>query len=709
MIAFARALRTLLLVAALATAPVAVAQDITNVDIHQTFNFATLNDANLAANDNGNIGTWTVDDVESDLSMSTSAEMSYTGLINGNSDSGGSHGLAMTTPAATFNDTVVKLEFTVEQETCVYGWLYQFPAGFVGSDEEHDLLYVQNNFGTQQLYVKHTDHDGGGSPSDLFLYTGEAGYSSPIDISGLSGTPLWITALHQTGGAGSPHRLRVYNPVTGAQIGSEQTRTSHASEPSHTVNLGSAVGPLQGHTGSVYFDDFVIDCSSPQWPMLPPIATGTTEQEGFRWGIDDDTESAHTFEANQDTNITIADDQSRLLRVLVDGTDDPSSVAYTLYAQKNGSGGYSAVNVGASTKTTPVIEAADATESGNNTASSSWSTVAFPNASTGDLLIPCLSWDDSTSTTGVTPPSGPNGETFTQINATPATDSGTETRSKCWYTVATGSWSAGNRTFTPSASESWTGAVIRVPAGEFDASTPIGAAATNGAAGTAESNIQHAGSFSAGASDGGGKLAVWTSADADAQTVASGFTQVANTDRGDVSGGLFTRDTVVSNSESFSATTVSTIASDSWSTVAFVVRAPTVNNEVYVTASANITAGGEATTARLTAPGAKTSSDFTTGRRWDDENGSDSIDIAEDFYTELEWSVFIASSAADNDFYDFRVYAGAAPLDTYTVTPRWTVDEGGGSSPVRAIIQQLMGREPANDSEYDRRLVANAR
>lgn len=418
----------------------------------------------------------------------------------------------------------------------------------------------------------------------------------------------------------------------------------------------------------------------------PTIVAATREQEGFRWGVDDGNEASHTFEAAQDTNITIADTQSRLLRVLVDTDLDTASVAYTLRFQKNGAGGYTAVPVGASSATTPVIETGDATQSGNNTASGSWA-VNHPAASAGDLLIFCISWDDSTATTDVAEPAGPNSEVLTEVNATPATDSGTTVRCKVWYTIATGAWGASTRTFTPTASEQWTAAVIKVPAGEFDAVTPIGASDTEGVTGTG-ANVQH-GAFSAGGSDGSGKLCVWTATDTNPQTVAGGFTQIANTDRGAVAGGFFTRDTVVSNSESFSATTVSTQTAAGWSTVAFVVRAPVVNNEVYIATSGNIAGGGEATTARLTAPAGKTTSDFTTGRRWDDENGTDSIDIAADFYTELEWLVALSATPAASDYFEFRVYAGSSAFDTYTVTPRWTIP--GGASTLAAGTWAMMG------------------
>lgn len=98
-------------------------------------------------------------------------------------------------------------------------------------------------------------------------------------------------------------------------------------------------------------------------------------------------------------------------------------------------------------------------------------------------------------------------------------------------------------------------------------------------------------------------------------------------------------------------------------------------NEVYIATSSNIASGGEATTARLTVPSGKSSA-FTTGRRWDDENGTDSIDPAADYYTELEWSLATRAGLTGGDYYDFRVYAGSSALDTYSQTARWTVAAG---------------------------------
>ena len=86
---------------------------------------------------------------------------------------------------------------------------------------------------------------------------------------------------------------------------------------------------------------------------------------------------------------------------------------------------------------TPVIEAADCTVSGSNTAQATWA-VSHPNASAGDLLTFNIAWDDSTETTDVTEPAGPNSEVLSEVNATPAASFGTEVRCKAWYTIATG-------------------------------------------------------------------------------------------------------------------------------------------------------------------------------------------------------------------------------------------------------------------------------
>lgn len=111
-------------------------------------------------------------------------------------------------------------------------------------------------------------------------------------------------------------------------------------------------------------------------------------------------------------------------------------------------------------------------------------------------------------------------------------------------------------------------------------------------------------------------------------------------------------------------------------------------------ASGNITASGEATTAQLTAPSGKTSgADFQTGRMWDDENGADTLDLASGKYTELEWCIKAANTVIASTVYEFRlVSVYETPLETYSVTPQWTIGGGTQSQAPRSLHQYRLRR-----------------
>lgn len=95
--------------------------------------------------------------------------------------------------------------------------------------------------------------------------------------------------------------------------------------------------------------------------------------------------------------------------------------------------------------------------------------------------------------------------------------------------------------------------------------------------------------------------------------------------------------------------------------------------EIALSASANITASGENTTAQLTAPAGKATSDFDAGRIQDDENPADTVDITADDYTEMEWSIKTDVDAIVGADYEFRTTVSGVVLDTYTVTPVLTI------------------------------------
>lgn len=213
----------------------------------------------------------------------------------------------------------------------------------------------------------------------------------------------------------------------------------------------------------------------------------------------------------------------------------------------------------------PLIEAGDCTNSGNNTASGSWA-ISRPAQSTGDLIICCLVSDANV--THGTLPAGPNGETATVLQGSYG---GTQQRISVWRWIASASAIAGTVTVTPSASEQWTATVVRVPAGEFNAGTPIGASAPNNQTTTTSTSVPTA-AFSAGAPDGGGRLCAWLGVNADPITgTPGGWTNAASVDRGAVSGTFATRNVDVDFSESIGSYSW-TIAGDTSSTLAFIVR-----------------------------------------------------------------------------------------------------------------------------------------
>lgn len=329
------------------------------------------------------------------------------------------------------------------------------------------------------------------------------------------------------------------------------------------------------------------------------------------------------------------------------------------------------------TITAPVIEAADCTVSGNNTAEATWA-VSTPAAVSGDLLIFYIAWDDSTATTDVTEPAGKQSETLSEINATPVTDSSTETRAKAWYCICTGTWTAGTITFTPSATESWSATVIKVPAGEFDGSTPIGASNTRAASGTADTAALSP-AFTAGASDGDGRLVWCAGVDADPLTgTITGWTVRQTQDLGAVTHGVATRDSAVTDSESIAGGDTWTIASDSWTSIAFIVRPPTATpfenaRQAFINGfdSAQSESGGW--DAKVKAAAAVT-------------------EVVRTSDTVVTWTV---AARADYNITAQETITGTIPASILTgnaainATPTFTIDTSG--SPPATVIKDIIG------------------
>lgn len=408
------------------------------------------------------------------------------------------------------------------------------------------------------------------------------------------------------------------------------------------------------------------------------------DQEGARFGVDDASESAHTWKAAQDTGVTHPLATNLLLRALIDAAGDPASAAYSLRAQKNGSGGYVDVPVGA----TVVVPATYFGGASGGTNPTTGTTVTIP-ASLPTTCILCLHFTSRDHTSGTGQPTvtdNNSGAAWTQK------DFSTDRKAQFWWKRYEANLSS--KTITIAGAVGSCSARLVVIEDVYDTGDPFtGLLGETNASG----NETHA-AISPTYPGSAVVFAVHNYANDNAVSSVSAATTGApgqSTGHLSTGGSDCATHVAVWNNHPASTTGAFTWAQTNGTTYsrAYAVRPLEVPNEVYVAPSANITGGGEATTPRLTPPGAKTTSDATTGRRWDDENGSDAIDIAADFYVELEWCLQAQAPAVNTDYFDFRVYAGAAALDSYGVTPRWTIGASGpGRLPAPVQVRQSVQR-----------------
>jgi hypothetical protein len=72
------------------------------------------------------------------------------------------------------------------------------------------------------------------------------------------------------------------------------------------------------------------------WNAVEIYSSAASEQEGFRFGVDDASESTHTWEAAQDTNITAPSGQTRVLNIIVNATSALGTKTFKLQYRKVG-------------------------------------------------------------------------------------------------------------------------------------------------------------------------------------------------------------------------------------------------------------------------------------------------------------------------------------------------------------------------------------
>lgn len=214
----------------------------------------------------------------------------------------------------------------------------------------------------------------------------------------------------------------------------------------------------------------------------------------------------------------------------------------------------------------PLIEVADCTESGNNTATTSWA-VSYPAYASGDLL--CFHVASDANVTHDWSATGPNGETVVTISDSYG---GTAQRISAFYFVGSATTSAGTFTVTPSATEQWTAVVVKVPAGEFDSTTPVQATIGSDNVTTAAEGLATP-TWTAGAKSDG-RIVVAAAIDTLTTSAApTGWTALIQRDRGAVGIMVGVRDAGTTSSESIASATF-TKSSETHSVIGYVINDP---------------------------------------------------------------------------------------------------------------------------------------
>jgi hypothetical protein len=445
------------------------------------------------------------------------------------------------------------------------------------------------------------------------------------------------------------------------------SRTGSTATDAQSTDLGSDVGAWAG---------VIFEVAEPGGGPATE-----TDQEGYRYRNDDGSETTATWREVQDTNTYVDAEEVFRARFLIDQANGPANITPRL-EWKQGGGSWAAVPVGAT-----VPEVYDTITFGAIGTGANGSTTVAPSYPAGITAGQYLLCVVTSGATNSETPSTPSGWTLLATGASTDGSFGIDTgprRVTVFGKEADGTES-GTLTVSITNGNTCRGTISRFTKSGSGTWAVVGEGANDSTSGTGVSMT-----FASMNWNTGDAVLVATGQRVDSATqssqslTASGVTFGTRTNKAAtaVTTGNDHRHTVdtfaaiTGTSNVNAAPTWAYTASASASAGGVVVRlraytAP-VDNEVYVAPSANITAGGEATTAQLAAPSGKTTSDFTAGRTWDDENGSDAITFgAADLYTEVEWA--ISTSAAASGTYDLRVTNAGTVLDAYLASASFTI------------------------------------
>jgi hypothetical protein len=412
---------------------------------------------------------------------------------------------------------------------------------------------------------------------------------------------------------------------------------------------GTASYGIANHTGTVKTSGIALEIRGD---------SGNVEQEGYRWRADDGNESGASWLASQDSDITRPAETVTRLRTLLNATGDPASNQYQLEYKKSSVSSYTKVplslpgagavtygSVGTYLGTAGVTSRNPELPTGITDQSELWASIGSKNNAT-----------HSSSTPG-----------WTKV---------AQQNSGASWTVSLWRYTGADATAAATINVTWTGSVNafgqswRVQG--RSGSDPIGATSVN--TGTAATH-----STTGITTTVQGSRVMYVDASAANTAIAAPASWTENVDNGGTGATRLAvggRDLSSAGSSSGNISVAGAVAA--W--VQWQIELPPQQPAFMMAASSNITASGDNTSAQLNAPTGKTTANFTVGRMQDDEDPADAVDATSDNYTEMEWSLkAIGSVVTDGDVYGFRVTNNGSVLDTYSVTPEWTI--GSANAP----------------------------
>lgn len=541
---------------------------------------------------------------------------------------------------------------------CVEMWIYlwAYPPGSVVK------LLEKYNFTTIIPFEFEMDQFG------IFrCYMGSFDGSVTAQITGTTVVPLntWTHIAMSRNGAD----VRLF--LNGIQESTTDSILGSTDGGDNTGNI--AIGAFDDGTSSTFmsFDEFRWTVGNSRYtsnftPPAEPFWNPYVIQQSFRWYNDNGSETTMTAAVAQDADLSGSSGTNYILRMQLDATGNPNSTAWRLEYKKSTDSVYVPVLLAAGAL--PTFLAANIGIGSTTTASPAWPVTVLPN-DIGLLVVESAGGEPVTLST----PAG-----FVACPDSPvATGAGTAgTQLSVFWCRATADVMP-NPVVADPGDHVWARIFcIRGCIAEgspFNASAnAVKAAATAAysapAVTTTQDNCLIVNIISHDLDNAGNVFSAQANASLGTVTerLDGGTTQGNGGGIGVITGTLATAGA--------SGNTTGTVTSSINAMLTLAMRPQTT--PIIMSASANVTAGGEATTARLTAPAGKSTSDFVTGRMWDNENGTDAIDITADDYTELAWCIKAQSPAAGGDTYQFRVTMSnpvGELLEYYAVTPALTI------------------------------------